>query len=135
MTATLAPPDATHRGGAGTIRAGIYTRLSRVQGANEVNLDIQESDCRALAAERGWPVVEVYSDRVTASGKRQRPGIERLTADVRAGRITALVFYNLDRLYREELGFHTLLDPASASGSQRSSPSPMPSTSTRATAC
>lgn len=81
--------------------AGIYVRLSEATLANRANLVDQREDCEALCRSRNWRVVEAYvdDDRSAYSGKK-RPAYERMLADLRAGRITAIAAKANDRLHR-----------------------------------
>jgi site-specific DNA recombinase len=99
---------------------GIYTRLSEAKATVEATdeaVDRQEQRCRALAAAKGWHVVEpVYLDEdLTAfrrPGKRKpppRPAFERMLVDVEAGRIQGIVFAKLDRLVRDHGDFERVL--------------------------
>jgi DNA invertase Pin-like site-specific DNA recombinase len=62
----------------------------------------QEPPCRAFCAQQGWTVVEVYIDDNRSAYKRnvRRENFERMLADVRAGRIDAIVTWQADRLLR-----------------------------------
>jgi site-specific DNA recombinase len=83
------------------VRAAIYIRISR---ARRVLLDAQrqEPPCRAFCAAQGWTVVEVYVDdnRSAYRDNIKRDAFERMLADVRAGRIDAIVTWQADRLLR-----------------------------------
>jgi site-specific DNA recombinase len=83
------------------MRAAIYIRISR---ARRVLLDAQRQapPCRAFCASQGWTVVEVYVDDNRSAWKREvrRDAFERMLADVRAGRIDAIVTWQADRLLR-----------------------------------
>lgn len=83
------------------MRAAIYIRISR---ARRVLLDAQrqEPPCRAFCASQSWTVVEVYVDDNRSAWKREvrRDAFERMLADIRAGRIDAIVTWQADRLLR-----------------------------------
>jgi site-specific DNA recombinase len=85
-------------------RAAIYTRVSLEGNGTSESPERQESDCRSLAQQRGWEVVEVYTDRDSAySQKVRRPKYEQMMRDLRSGRADALVVWKLDRLTRQGL--------------------------------
>lgn len=65
----------------------------------------QETECRRLAAAKGWEVVEPpYVDNdVSASSGVPRPACERLLTDIRAGRVNGVVVFRLDRLHRRPI--------------------------------
>jgi site-specific DNA recombinase len=83
------------------VRAGIYIRISR---ARRELLDVQrqEPPCRAFCAQQGWQVVEVYVDDSRSAYRQgvKRDDFERMLADVRAGRLDAIVTWQADRLLR-----------------------------------
>jgi DNA invertase Pin-like site-specific DNA recombinase len=61
----------------------------------------QREDCAALIQAKGWTLVEEYADDdKSATGAAERPGFERLLADVRSGKITRIVAWARDRLSR-----------------------------------
>jgi site-specific DNA recombinase len=98
-------PFSSHRisGILGGVRAGIYVRISRDREGTEVGVERQEADCRMLAEQRGWQVVEVYSDNdISATDRRRvRKAYRQLLADVEAARTEAVVAYSSSRLYRK----------------------------------
>jgi site-specific DNA recombinase len=83
------------------IRAAIYVRISR---ARRELLDVQrqEPPCRAFCAAQGWTVVEVYIDDNRSAYREdvKRDDFERMLADIRAGRLDAIVTWQADRLLR-----------------------------------
>jgi hypothetical protein len=57
-------PGAGRRPQPMTIRAGIYCRISRDTEGNQLDVERQEKDCRRIAKERGWEVIEpLYIDK------------------------------------------------------------------------
>ena len=87
-------------------RAVIYLRVStssRSKHGDKLTFDqdpaMQETPLRDLIAQRGWSLVNVYSDR--ASGAREsRPGLNQLLADARRGELDAVVVWRFDRFAR-----------------------------------
>jgi DNA invertase Pin-like site-specific DNA recombinase len=82
-------------------RAAIYIRISRAR-RELLDAKRQEPPCRAFCAAQGWTVVDVYIDDNRSAYKRnvRRDAFERMLADVRAGRIDAIVTWQADRLLR-----------------------------------
>lgn len=78
-------------------RAGLYLRVS----TGEQTTDNQVRELRALAAARGWEVVEY---RETGSAAKARPVLAALLADAAAGRVGAVAVWALDRLHRSMTG-------------------------------
>ena len=85
--------------------AAIYTRISedpKSRGGKAVNVATQERDCRKIAAERGYDVVEVFCDNdlSAADPKVVRPAFEALLERVLVGDFAAVLVYTQDRLVR-----------------------------------
>jgi DNA invertase Pin-like site-specific DNA recombinase len=102
-------------------RAGVYLRISYAR-AGEIRdgaarkgevlgADKQLPACQALAERLGWQVVEVYTDenRSAYSG-RVRKAWRQLIADVKAGKIDAIVAWHPDRLTRQPKENEDLID-------------------------
>jgi DNA invertase Pin-like site-specific DNA recombinase len=76
-------------------RIVIYARVS----TDSQTHDSQLEEVRGYCERRGWTVEEEITD--TASGaKCSRLGLDRLMAQVRRGRVEAVVVFRLDRLAR-----------------------------------
>lgn len=83
------------------LRVAIYVRISSDPTGRAAGVERQEKDCRALARQLGWKVVEVRSDNdVSAYSGKSRPGYRKLLDDIRAERIDAVLAWHPDRLYR-----------------------------------
>lgn len=101
------------------MRCGIYVRISSDPRGEKLGVQRQEEDCRALAERKGWEVYDVYVDNDTSAYKgKKRPQWERLVADVRAGRIQAIVGWHVDRLTRKPRELEDLIDFAEQYGLQ-----------------
>lgn len=84
---------------------GMYLRVSSNKGQDTKS---QEPDLQTWAKAQSEEIVW-YKDRFTGT-TMERPGLERLLADVRAGKIKKVVVWRLDRLGRTAKGLLTLLD-------------------------
>ncbi|KQT31029.1 resolvase [Sphingomonas sp. Leaf412] len=99
-----------------TIRCAIYTRKSSDEGLEQSfnSLDAQREACAAYIlsqASEGWsPVADTYDDGGLSGGTLERPALQRLLADVRAGKIDIIVVYKVDRLTRSLLDFAKLVE-------------------------
>ena len=81
--------------------AVIYLRISLDRTGDEAGVRRQQEDNERRCADRGWQVTEVLSDNdISASGKRKRPGFERLLTLIAEGRVKVVVAWALDRLQR-----------------------------------
>lgn len=85
----------------------IYTRISLDRTGEQLGVERQESECRALAERNGWTVSEVYRDNdVSAFSGKLRPEFERLLAD----RPSRVVVWAVDRLQRSMSDLQRILD-------------------------
>ena len=83
------------------VSAAIYCRISRDGGGLGLGVSRQEDLCRKLAAEKGWPVAEIYVDNdLSAYSGAPRPAYERLLSDLEAGVVDAVLVVDQDRLTR-----------------------------------
>jgi hypothetical protein len=84
----------------------IYERVS----TRDQKLDSQHADLATWAKghENGQPV-RWYSDKFTGKSM-ERPGMMKLLADIRGGRIKAVAVWRLDRLGRTTKGLTALFD-------------------------
>ncbi len=87
------------------VRAAIYARISKDDEGTALGVQRQIEDCRKLARAKGWDVIEpvellyVDNDR-SAYNAKDRPDYQRLLADIDAGKIDALIVWDVDRLTR-----------------------------------
>jgi site-specific DNA recombinase len=78
-----------------------YARVSTDDQVKEgVSLDAQQAKLEAYAMIKDWTMVEVIRDEGISAKDLKRPGLERLLAMVKAGKIGAVIVYKLDRLTR-----------------------------------
>src|SRR5438270_7527348 len=103
-------------------RCAIYTRKSSEEGL--------ERECNSLAAQReaceaficsqrheGWVLARNrYDDGGFSGGNLERPALQRLLDDIRAGRIDIVVVYKVDRLTRSLADFARLVELFDAQG-------------------
>ena len=98
------------------LRCAIYTRKSSDEGLDQAfnSLDAQreagEAYIRSQASE-GWRVIATrYDDGGYSGGTMERPGLQRLLADVDAGLIDVVVVYKIDRLTRSLADFARIVE-------------------------
>src|ERR1700726_2724468 len=97
------------------LRCAIYTRKSTEEGLDmEFNsLDAQREACEAyIVSQRaeGWLLVEDrYDDGGVSGGTLERPALNRLLADLKAGKIDVVLVYKIDRLSRSMFDFLKLV--------------------------
>ena len=104
------------------VRCAIYTRKSTEDGLEQEfnSLDAQRDAGEALIASQrheGWECLSTrYDDGGFTGGNLQRPAMQRLMADVEAGRVDCVVVYKVDRLSRSLLDFSKLMEKFEAHG-------------------
>ena len=98
------------------LRCALYTRKSSEEGLDmEFNsLDAQREACEAYVASQkaeGWLLVpDHYDDGGFSGGTLERPALQRLLADIEAGRVDVVVVYKIDRLSRSLMDFAKLVE-------------------------
>ena len=91
------------------IRCATYTRKSHEEGLEQEfnSLDAQREAAEAyIESQRmqGWQALpDHYDDGGFSGGNMERPGLQRLLADVDAGKVDVIVVYKIDRLSRSLL--------------------------------
>lgn len=94
----------------------IYTRKSSDERLDmEFNsLDAQREACLAYIASQkseGWaPVLDEYDDGGFSGGNMNRPALNRLMDDIKAGKVQTVVVYKIDRLTRSLMDFAKLVE-------------------------
>ena len=105
-----------------TKRCAIYTRKSSEEGLEQDfnSLDAQHEACAAYIksqASESWKLVrDRYDDGGISGGTLERPGLQRLLADIAAGHIDIVVVYKVDRLTRSLLDFAKLVEAFDKAG-------------------
>ena len=80
--------------------AAICARVSTADQLKGTSLDTQVEECRAYAKNRDLKVIGEYVDGGVSGKYANRPGLDRLMADCRAGRIDVVIVSKHDRFGR-----------------------------------
>ena len=103
-------------------RCAIYTRKSSEEGLDQV-FNSLEAQCEACDAyirsqrHEGWILARTrYDDGGFSGGNMERPALQRLLADIAAGRVDVVVVYKVDRLTRSLADFARLVEIFDAQG-------------------
>jgi DNA invertase Pin-like site-specific DNA recombinase len=108
----------------GSVRCAIYTRKSSEEGLEQEfnSLQAQREACEAFINSQrheGWVCLRAaYDDGGYSGATMERPALQRLLADIAAGRVDTVVVYKIDRLTRSLADFAKIveiLDQRSAS--------------------
>ncbi|MGZ4240235.1 MAG: recombinase family protein, partial [Actinomycetota bacterium] len=99
-----------------SLRAAIYTRLSRDPEGTETATKRQAEACRKLCKQRGWTALTVYRDTdVSAYSKKViRPEFQRMLSDIDSGLVDVVVVWRSDRFSRQPRDLEKFLDLADA---------------------
>jgi DNA invertase Pin-like site-specific DNA recombinase len=95
-------------------RAALYLRVS----TDGQTVDNQRLVLEAVCEQRGWQVVQTYSDNGVsgAKGRAQRPGLDAMLKDASRGRFDVVMAWALDRLGRSLLDLLDTLGELEAAG-------------------
>ncbi len=86
-------------------RAALYMRVSTLDQHPETQL----YDLRQMAQQRGYQIVEEYTDRISGA-KAKRPGLDSMMGDARRGRFDVVLVWASDRIARSVRHFLEVLD-------------------------
>ena len=86
-----------------------YARVSTSgQVKDGTSLEDQERAIRERAKKEGWKIAEIYSDGGVSGGSLDRPALQRMREDAKAGKFEAILFTKLDRFGRSVRDVHNL---------------------------
>ena len=114
------PGTTTRRNG--TVRCAIYTRKSSEEGLEQEfnSLQAQREACEAFIDSQrheGWVCQRAaYDDGGFSGATMDRPALQQLLADVKAGRVDTIVVYKIDRLTRSLADFAKIVEILDAKG-------------------
>jgi DNA invertase Pin-like site-specific DNA recombinase len=98
------------------VRCAIYTRKSSEEKLDQSfnSLDAQREAGEAYVksqASEGWQVLDTrYDDGGFSGGTMERPGLQRLLADIESQQIDVVVVYKIDRLTRSLSDFSRIVE-------------------------
>ena len=87
-------------------QAAIYVRVSTA----DQHVESQLYDLRELAAERGYTVVQEFSDCGVSGKRARRPGLDALIADARRKKFSVVLVAAFDRVARSVKHFLQVMD-------------------------
>src|SRR3982751_4351226 len=104
------------------LRCAVYTRKSSEEGLEQEfnSLHAQREACEAFITSQrheGWACLpQAYDDGGVSGGTLDRPALQLLLDDIRAGKIDVIVTYKIDRLTRSLADFAKLTEIFDARG-------------------
>ena len=93
-------------------RAALYMRVSTLDQHPETQL----YDLHQMAAQRGYEIVEQYTDKASGA-KARRPDLDEMMSDARRDRFDVVLVWAADRLARSVKHFLEVLDELIAAAS------------------
>lgn len=79
----------------------IYARYS-TDRQTDVSIETQVELCQSFLEDRGWQLVDTYSDRaVSGSDYMTRPGIQRVLERITSGKVDLVLCVTVDRISRD----------------------------------
>lgn len=89
--------------------------LVRVSTAKQ-ETDRQTTELEAVAASRGWKVVEIVREQGVSGSSKARPGLARVIELAEAGAIRKVLVHEVSRVARSNSVAHTFLDRLTDAG-------------------
>ncbi len=117
-----ASPTARHPAPSTLRRCAIYTRKSSEEGLEQAfnSLHAQREACEAFIRSQrheGWVLLPAaYDDGGISGGTLDRPALQLLLADLRAGKVDLVIVYKVDRLTRSLADFAKIVDVFDSQG-------------------
>lgn len=85
------------------MNVGLYVRVSTAEQAKEgYSIGEQTARLGKYADAHDWTVYKTYTDGGYSGGDTNRPALQQMIRDIKAGRIKKVVVYKLDRLSRSQ---------------------------------
>ena len=89
----------------------LYPRVSTSEQAeNGYSIEEQTDRMKKYCEAKGWEPYKVYTDAGYSGGNTNRPALQQMIRDIRAGKIERVVVYKLDRLSRSQLDTLNLIE-------------------------
>lgn len=83
---------------------GLYPRVSTQEQAKDgYSIGEQTERLKKYCEAMGWTVYKTYTDAGYSGGNTDRPALQEMIRDVKAGKLDKVVVYKLDRLSRSQL--------------------------------
>jgi DNA invertase Pin-like site-specific DNA recombinase len=87
-------------------RVAVYARVSTLDQTTANQL----FDLRQMAAQRGFEIVEEYTDHGISGTRARRPALDKMMTDARRGRFDIVLVWAFDRIARSVRHFLEVLD-------------------------
>ena len=85
------------------IRVALYIRVSTQEQAKEgYSIGEQTDRLKKFAEAHDWTIVNIYTDAGHSGANQDRPALQDMIEDIKAGKIDKVLVYKLDRLSRSQ---------------------------------
>lgn len=90
---------------------GLYLRISHDPLALRAGVERQSTDCHTISGQR-WPnePIRVFEDNDKSAYRGKRPQFTALSNSIQSGEITAVVGWDLDRMFRQPRELEAFID-------------------------
>ena len=95
-------------------RAALYLRVSTI----DQNPETQGIELRAFARQRGYEIVQEYTDHGVSGTKVRRPALDQMLRDAHRRKFDAVLVWSCDRMARSTKHFLQILDELNELGVQ-----------------
>lgn len=93
------------------MKAVIYTRVSSANQADEgYSLEAQHNESIKYIESEGMELTKVYTDPGVSAKSLDRPGVQEMIRDLKAGKFQAIIIHKLDRLTRNISDLYELVE-------------------------
>lgn len=93
------------------MKVAIYTRVSTERQSQEgFSLEAQHDQLIQYVKANGWDLLRIYTDPGVSAKDLNRPGVQEMIRDMKAGLLDAVLVHKLDRLTRNISDLHEMVE-------------------------
>lgn len=97
-----------------SVKCAVYIRKSTEKGLDQNfnSLHNQEEACKNYIlsqAFNNWEYYKTFEDAAISGGTTNRPALQQMMAEIKAGKIQTVIVYKVDRLSRTIVDFHNIM--------------------------
>ena len=84
------------------MKVALYPRVSSHEQVAGYSIGEQIASLTKYCEAMGWEIYKIYTDPGYSGGNTERPGLQEMLKDIKAGKVDKVVVYKLDRLSRSQ---------------------------------
>lgn len=84
------------------MKVALYPRVSSHEQVEGYSIGEQIDRLTKYCEAMGWEIYKIYTDPGYSGGNTERPGLQEMLKDIKAGKVDKVVVYKLDRLSRSQ---------------------------------